>query len=321
MRGYSQYIRPAGAAIAAVLAIGPTYSYAQEAAAPAASAPAEVMAGPPPASVPVIVPPQPVVQPTQSVDERIAAAVAASQGATACGPTGAPANTARGRAEPQRQQPTHSPTARAQREAATPAPTAQREQANPAPAPVETVGPTAREAAPVAPPVEEQPATASNAPNEALYWALGGGALVLLSLGGAAAFRRRRTDEEALAVAPTAPVAAEPVVTERVPVVEPVVQRAPAAAYTPTKRAPQIGSLEAMAAAPPSPENPFLTHSKRMRRARFLLAQAERGDAALHSPTTAPEPPQTIHAEPKMQTVYRLGGDRGRQMGFKPQTR
>jgi MYXO-CTERM domain-containing protein len=183
------------------------------------------------------------------------------------------------------------------------------------------VNPNPREAAPVAPSVVEGPATASNAPNEALYWALGGGALLLLGLGGAAAFRRRRTDEEVLAVAPTAPVAAEPVVTERVPVVEPGVQRAPATAYTPTMPAPHIGSLEAMAAAPPSPENPFLTHSRRMRRARFLLAQAERRDAALHTPTVAPEPPQTIHAEPKMQTVYRLGGDRGRQMGFKPQTR
>mgnify|MGYP001138090847 CR=1 FL=1 len=79
-----------------------------------------------------------------------------------------------------------------------------------------------------------------------------------------------------------------------------------------------------MVAAPPSAENPFLTPSKRMRRARFLLAQQERRerqDASVHSPIATPAPPQTIHAEPQTQTVYRLGGDRSRQMGFKPQTR
>ena len=179
--------------------------------------------------------------------------------------------------------------------------------------------PSAPAVTPAATPATGQPATASNAPNDGLYWALGGGALLLLGLGGAAAFRRRRTDEEVLAVETVAPVAAAPVVAERAPVVERPASRV--SASTVYGSAPQTGSLEAMVAAPPSAENPFLTPSKRMRRARFLLAQQERRDAFVHSPIATPAPPQTIHAEPQTQTVYRLGGDRGRQMGFKPQTR
>ena len=81
------------------------------------------------------------------------------------------------------------------------------------------------------------------------------------------------------------------------------------------------GTLEAMVAAPPSAENPFRTHRKRLARARFLLAEQERQATARHAPAEPAIPPQTIHAEPRMQTVYRLGSGQGSRMGYKPQTR
>ena len=76
-----------------------------------------------------------------------------------------------------------------------------------------------------------------------------------------------------------------------------------------------------MVAAPPSAENPFRTQRKRLARARFLLAQHEKREQAPYGNAPAAVPPQTIHAEPQMQTVYRMGADRNRRMSFKPQTR
>ena len=76
-----------------------------------------------------------------------------------------------------------------------------------------------------------------------------------------------------------------------------------------------------MVAAVPSAENPFRTHRKRLARARFLLAQQQKGERASFTDAPAHVPPQTIHAEPQVQTVYRMGADRNRRMTFKPQTR
>lgn len=306
MRGYSLYLRPAGAAIAAVLAFGSTYSYAQEAPAPTDA----VVVPPPVISAPTATASQPMVQPTQSVDERIAAAVAASQAEAAADETAAPVARAERQAAPKRQQPTRRTVADVTpRELVTPvAQSPQPETPAPAPvaAPVAAADPSisAPEAASAPTPAPEPSAIADGMPNESLYWALGGGALLLLGLGGAAAFRRRRVDEDAVLLEE-----ADRVIVDRTPAADPVVRTTPAAAYA---AAPQ-NSLEAMVAAPPSAENPFLTPSKRMRRARFLLAQQERGDASLHTPAAATAPPQTIHAEPQMQTVYRLGKDRGRR--------
>jgi hypothetical protein len=157
-------------------------------------------------------------------------------------------------------------------------------------------------------------------PDESLYWALGGGALLLLGLGGAAALGRRRVDEDAVAPYAQTPVRDEPIATKPVPVAS-VAAPTRSAAPPVDATAPAHGSLAAMVAAPPSAENPFRTHSKRLRRARHLLAQRERQDAPANAPVSAPVPPQTTRAEPEMQTVYRLGADRGRNMGFKPQTR
>lgn len=80
-------------------------------------------------------------------------------------------------------------------------------------------------------------------------------------------------------------------------------------------------TLEAMVAAPPSADNPFATRTKRLRRAKYLLAQR---DAAAHAPHPAP---QTTHAEPvaqapdRSQTVYRYGGQVPHPGFLKPRTR
>ncbi|WCP13012.1 hypothetical protein sphantq_01427 [Sphingobium sp. AntQ-1] len=75
-----------------------------------------------------------------------------------------------------------------------------------------------------------------------------------------------------------------------------------------------------MVAAAPSADNPFLTRTKRLRRAQHLIAQREA--AAIAAPA-----PQTIHAEPgpaaaldRSQTVYRFGNDRKPSGFLKPRT-
>lgn len=321
MRGYSLYVRSAGAAIAAVLAFGPTYAFAQEEVAPPVSAPVTTEVVPPAAPAPVLAPSTPMVQPTQSVDERIAEAVAASEAerAAAAAPAPAPAESTERRVAAERPHPSRTATATAAPREPVTDPLQPQEAAS---APVAPVAPnmSAPEVTAADPVVQEQPAAASNGPDESLYWALGGGALLLLGLGGAAALRRRRVDEDAVTPYAQTPVRDEPMAAKPASV---------ASSATPTHSpaqpvgaaAPVHGSLAAMVAAPPSAENPFRTHAKRMRRARYLLAQRERQDAAVHAPVSTPVAPQTTHAEPQMQTVYRLGKDRSRNMGFKPQTR
>ena len=270
-----------------------------------------------------------MVQPTISVEERLNAAVAASEaeaaakpavsqssGRTASTPVRAAARTETARpAAPQ-------PVDRAEAVAPEPAPVA---------APVTAAAVTgAPEAAPAAPAaVEAREAGVTDAgTDESLLWALGGGALLLAGLGGAALARRRRHRaevEEDVFVTPAAPLIKEPAAVApafvaREPVAEPVVTRVPVAMPLAAGAA-HGSSLEAMVAAPPSAENPFRTHRKRLARARFLLAQQEKREQTPYGDAPAHVPPQTIHAEPQMQTVYRMGADRNRRMTFKPQTR
>ncbi|WP_460989422.1 LPXTG cell wall anchor domain-containing protein [Sphingobium sp. TomTYG45] len=266
-----------------------------------------------------------MVQPTASVEERLGAAVAASEAETAAKPAaGRPK--ARMASTPVRTAP------RAQVERSAAAPSVERAEARPmaaAPEREAAVGPApaVSEAAPATPPSAEARdlGAADTGTKESLLWALGGGVLLLAGLGGAAVVRRRRNiaevDEEEVIAAPVTPLVEKPVAQaptfmEREPVAEPAVARAPIAAG-----AAYGSSLEAMVAAAPSAENPFRTHRKRLARARFLLAQQERGERASFTDAPAHVPPQTIHAEPQMQTVYRMGADRNRGMTFKPQTR
>ncbi len=183
--------------------------------------------------------------------------------------------------------------------------------------------PAPSEAAPAAAATAEvREASAADAgPSESLLWALGGGALLLAGIGGAAAVRRRRSRVEAedeVFATSAAPIVEEPAAAA--PIAEAAVARAPAA--PPLAAGAAYGSsLEAMVAAPPSADNPFRTQRKRLARARFLLAQQEKLEQAPYGNAPAAVPPQTIHAEPQMQTVYRMGADRNRRMSFKPQTR
>ena len=265
-----------------------------------------------------------MVQPTTSVEERLNAAVAASE-AEASAKAAASQSSARTASTPVR-------TA-ARTEAARPAapqPVERAETVPPEPAPVAAPVTAAPEAAPAAPAaIEAREASVADAgTDESLLWALGGGALLLAGLGGAALARRRRHRaevEEDVFVTPAAPLIKEPAAVApafvaREPVAEPVVTRVPVAMPLAAGAA-HGSSLEAMVAAPPSAENPFRTHRKRLARARFLLAQQEKREQTPYGDAPAHVPPQTIHAEPQMQTVYRMGADRSRRMTFKPQTR
>lgn len=138
--------------------------------------------------------------------------------------------------------------------------------------------------------------------------------MLLAGLGGAALMRRRRPDAEAMrdadhGLAPM-PIKAEPVMV-------PFAAMARPARHGVTISDP---ALAAMVAAPPSADNPFLTQAKRVRRARFLLAQqqatAQAPMADAVAPAAAPLP--TVD---RSQTVYRFGTQRSTQGFLKPRTR
>lgn len=336
MTGNIRTNRPARAAIAAVLALTATPLLAQTAAptampssaptiAPEVAVPTVAPSAPAPAQTAPdsveFTPSQPVVQATPPIEERIAAATAAAEAEKATAQATAP------RAETRRAAPVRTAQAAPAPRAMAAAP------ATTAPAPVAPVA--APDPAPMTPQTQDTPAAATPAPSplasassrtdQALLWALGGGALLLLGLGGTALMRRRRSDEEVAPVAyesePTlVPAAPTPMMAAVEPVAaEPVATR-PAMAPA-SQRIGEDATLEAMVAAAPSAENPFRTRAKRMRRAQYLLSQ----DQATPAATPAP---QTMHAEPALapaadrsQTVYRFGNQPARPGFLKPRTR
>ncbi|WP_232037304.1 hypothetical protein [Sphingobium amiense] len=312
MTGHTRLIRPAGAAIAAVLAFHSTPMIAQVIVPPPVEPAPAPVADPVGAATPAtpqvqFTPTAPVVQQTAPVEERIAAATAAS--------------------EAERAAPARSPVRQAQ--VAKPAPVAPSRNAEaPAPAPVTaaspqeapaTIAPARAEPAPTMAAEATPAATVASDPGtqQSLLWALGGGVLVLVGLGGAALARRRRTSDN------EAEFAVDEMVTEPTPVAPASSPAHVSARPVRTVDAHENSVLESMVAAPPSAENPFATRTKRMRRAKFLLAQQAAPRAA--EPHMAP---QTTHAEPafaaapdRSQTVYRFGADTGRSGFLKPRTR
>lgn len=89
-------------------------------------------------------------------------------------------------------------------------------------------------------------------------------------------------------------------------------------ASTPLAASGQESRLEAMVAAPPSPENPFRTYAKRLTRAKFLLARENAANVPGSAPAATPAAP--ARPVPQPQTVYRFGSDRARKSLFNPRT-
>ncbi|MBO9574611.1 MAG: hypothetical protein J7494_02630 [Sphingobium sp.] len=274
MRHRITSLHPATAAIVAALALSTTPVLAQpvdEAAQPAAPV---AEPAPAPEAAPAEVVPTPALPQVQAAVPAPSQATEVVQQTPATPPTAAPAERA-----PQV----------TQRAAPAPAP------ARPAAAPASS----ARPATPAAPPAlatpqtRQAPATTDLAPvtettpamtpetvtppvDPKVLWTLGG---ALLLVGGVSAFAlaRSKSPSEARVEMETAPVStAEPA---------PVADRPVAVSFRPAHRAPGLApqpassradylsnDLEAMVAAPPSLENPFLTRKKRLRRAKYILA-------------------------------------------------
>lgn len=277
--------RPATSAIAAFLVLSTPAAFAQE-------APTITM------TPPVTAPTAPTPQTPPTVAEPSAPApVAAPQAAQPV----APAPVIRVPLDIEPAETTPAPRAAERAEAPAPARPAQRARsvaAAPVATPVADTAPTA-ELAPVAAPmaapadavIEPTSAPAKPAPAASgeFPWEIVGGAAALLVIGGAGlAFARRRrhpADEMAYAevvrdapierTAASAPIAGEgqqwvsPAYAPRTPEVA-APRTTPAFAAAPSG---SMGRHEAMAMAGPTPENPFVTLSKRLKRARFLDRQ------------------------------------------------
>jgi hypothetical protein len=316
MTKHTLAVRPARLAIAAFLAFGSTPLLAQEAVvAPPTVATPTIVVPPPVVTAPDAAAPTtpnfaasaPVVQATPTVEENKEAAIAASQAEQAERTKAKPAAPAERSAS--RAMPAERSVERAAPVAAAPI------------APVETPAPVTQPVA--AAPVENNPtpvAQAEPAPvvsdNSALSWAMGGAALILIGLGATALVRRRRKSALAEPAIMDAPATVEPV-----PVPVAPVSPAPVRAAAPivTSASEEERTLEAMVAAAPSQENPFLTPTKRRRRAKFLLAQRE---AAVIRPAET-DPRVAVTPEPRIdrsQMVYSFGKGSGRSGFLKPRT-
>lgn len=323
-------VRPARAAIAAVLALGSTPLLAQVAApsapppvaatqpaAPAVSAtPPPVASTAPVVAAPVMKPQSPVVQPVPQTAPVVAEAV----------PEAAPP-------APVRREPV-----RAERAVQTSAPTA----ADPAPVAATTAAPAAEmpsavPTSPITAPVESAspnlPASdavaADPADSSALEWGLMGGGVVLL--GGAALLamaRRRRLREETDPVihrmpvqdaVREQPVIARTVTADRVPL--PMATASTPVAARRSTASPVVGDqhadLEAMVAAPPTADNPFRTRKNRLRRAHFLMRN---GGMAVTQPTTVTAVNAVPQTAPRHAPVYDFGGNMGQRRGWRPAT-
>lgn len=291
MKNNAPQHRPALTAIAAVLALSSTPALAQVTDAQPASADPVVTAPPvvatPEPSAPLATPvspltsvaPAPVAAPTLPVLESAAPAMAPSQPVVQSIPTQtAEASPARNVSPAPR---TVTPAQRtapavAERPAAT---SNQQSSSRTAPwvetpraaAPAATtVAPTA-EAAPVATAPVATAAMPSGSDDTAIWLGAGAG---LLLVGGVSAYvltRRRPSTAKAVAVParraePVRAAANDAQELPRAAVAAPVID-------TTSKRS--QNKLEAMVAAPPSPENPFVTRKARLRRAAYLIAHPD----------------------------------------------
>lgn len=346
--------RPASAAIAAALAFATTPLLAQTMDAPAtppAVQPPAPATAPPPVTVPQVTMPAPMPQapaataptgPAPTIQMKAPSPVVQPV------PERPPVAPVVAQEEPAAAQAAPSPTKaekRAVEKRATPV--VEKSAANDAtPAPAPKVAPPVEQtaaipAADVPPtvatddtvaPVAAAPQSAVTVPDNSLeYGLMAGGAIALIGIGGALLLRRRRrTDTDEVAYEPayeqqTAPVA--PVALERDVVAapsafpqfsaQPAVQSGVADAVT------EGGTLEAMAAQPPSSANPFLTRKNRLRRANFLLRQQQvdkTGDATVRTTPEAAAIEAATMPEIRTQTVHNFGRQSNVKFRFKPLT-
>lgn len=329
MIGHKHSIRSAGAAIAAVLAFNATSLFAQIGE-PSTAAPTSQMADVPAIAVPmltapassspVFAPSQPVVQQVPSVEERRAAAVAASQAEASAMPpaaahlfrnalVGSSEAIARGAAKQSRE------PAQAASRAIAPAEMKEATSVAQVPAVNPRLDDLAVKAAPAA-------AATTARTDQALIWALGGGALLMLGIAGTAIVRRRRHKEEldffehelARSRSVTA-ASANPPIVPAAEAVNPLKDAPVVSAIAPMSH--KSATIEEMVAAAPDARNPFRTHAKRLRRARFLMAQRQVTKPVRAAQTTHAEP-ISQHATDRDQTVYRFDSQARRPGLLKP---
>lgn len=342
--------RPAGAAIAAVLALATPPLMAQALDAPQTAPP--VGTAPPapvaPEAAPQVTPPvgeTPAAVAAPAPEAPTAAAAAAPQAPVIrMAPLPPVVQATPPVAEPDPAK--VAPAAPAAREAAKPAGTTAAAPESVTPAPVATQTPPIADTAPPvalaepAPVAEPAPAPVSTVTSsDALNYGLGAaGVLAVLGIGGAMLARRRRKGEAdappAYTVAstePRSPADAMRVYNEAAapaPVMppQPAMTVPPIMARTANADAADAETLEAMVAAAPSPENPFLTRAKRMRRAQYLLQR--QAEAAAKTVAPSPAPPEMAYdsarsipvdmREDRSQTVHSFGKQPNFRFQFKP---
>ena len=309
-------VRPARAAIAAVLAFAPTSLLAQELA----------PAGPPPVTVTQTAPP-PVVTAPPAVAPTAAPAPVMAAPAPVVQRTPAPvvAEAAPEAPQPRAERPTPARAAPAASRAVVapqsvaPVPIEATPVEAPAPASIVSAEPVQDTA-----PVDSAPVTSASAETgDGLEWGLAGGALVLVAgVGLMAMRRRRRKDDTAMLSDPmisTQPLAQADDQVAYVPERQPTLALTPTMGGSPVRtNSAEHGSLESMAAAAPSRENPFLTRKNRLRRAHFLLRQQE-------APIANAAPAEVVTAQTqtdrRQSVTYDFGkASMSQRRGFRPVT-
>lgn len=326
-----QSVRPARAAIAVVLAFSAAPLLAQEMSAQPDPV-VQVPASPPATSVPAqaqgevvaptFTPNQPMVQPTASVEDRLNASIAVSEAEASAAPV-AKKSTLKSQAPASRAPASRATAAAPEAQPALPKAVVTDEQPAPSAVTPAPVAPPVVAEAPAANPAPAQQASTPAVPDAGILAAIGGGVLLMAGLAGVAFARRRKNDsldENGAYVVP----AAEPVIVPPMPA-QPIMETPispvqPARTDTAMTHLSGDERLHAMVAAPPSTENPFRTHKKRTTRAKFLLAQQERG---VQKPYVAREmaTPSVTQPQPQqIQAVYRFGSDKGRKPSLRPRT-
>jgi hypothetical protein len=322
MTKHPHFSRPAIAAIVAVLALSTAPAMAQ----PASDEPVVEPSLPPVAAEPAPAPE--VVTPAEPAQVQIAPPTEVVQSVPASQPEAVTPAAPAGRAPVQTRS---APVVATPAQASTTREVLTRPTATPVVTPAAEPGidVAAAQSAPLT-----QPSVADGHVDNAAWWALGAGGLLFVGGLGAMALNRgrrqpalahaRRTATARKTVDVQPAVAAEAAIAVPEPV---LVNTTAKTTHRRAKAHSDWPELEEMVAEAPSPENPFLTRSKRMRRAKFLV---EHGDPQpLTQPAThaAKEAKQEVKsktapktANSKSSPTYSFGGKATARANWKPAT-